>query len=473
MNIVLIAVGFVLMGLILFILTLKTLLYVCQPNQVLIFSGSRRRVGGRSVGYRIIKGGNAIRKPFFERVDSLDLTNMIIELNAVGAYSKGGVPLNVQGVANVKVAGHEPLLNNAIERFLGRSRAEIMAVAKSTLEGSLRGVLATLTPEQLNEDRNAFAEQLVQEVEQDMTTLGLVVDTLKIQNITDDVRYLDSIGRIRNSELIATARVAEASARADAGVRSAENRRKEVEAQINAQIRVAKADADKRMSEVLSRRAALVAEEESAVAALLAQAEAEIEVQKARIEQTRRRLEADIVAPAKAECEALENRARAEVASIIEDGRARSEALLKVAQTYESAGDQAREILILQKLEPIIRELTATIAETRIEKYTLIDSGKATGAVDAHKLYAMNEQLKQVFGVDLVEKVKSIGATPAPAQPAPAPVVPVQAAPEPAPAKPKDKPRVPERKLVPKLIDTPQPPAYVAPPPIEDDNDRA
>ncbi|KXK18761.1 MAG: hypothetical protein UZ18_ATM001000759 [Armatimonadetes bacterium OLB18] len=66
----------------------------------------------------------------------MDLTNMVIDVTAVNAYSKGGIPLSVQGVANVKVAGHEPLLNNAIERFLGKSRQEIIAIAKSTLEGS-------------------------------------------------------------------------------------------------------------------------------------------------------------------------------------------------------------------------------------------------------------------------------------------------------------------------------------------------
>ncbi|MER3462489.1 MAG: flotillin family protein, partial [Armatimonadota bacterium] len=97
-----------------------------------------------------------------------------------------------------------------MERFLGKSRVEIMQIAKATLEGSLRGVLATLTPEEVNEDRILFAEKLVQEVEHDMTALGLVVDTLKIQQVTDDVKYLDSIGRIKSAEIVREARIAEA-----------------------------------------------------------------------------------------------------------------------------------------------------------------------------------------------------------------------------------------------------------------------
>src|SRR6185436_19564972 len=130
-----------------------------------------------------------------------------------GAYSKGGVPLTVQGVANVKIAGHELVLNHAIERFLGKNRLEVMSIAKATLEGSLRGVLATLTPEQVNEDKILFADRLVQEVEHDMTCLGLVVDTLKIQNVADDVSYLNSIGRKQTAEVIRVARIAEARAK--------------------------------------------------------------------------------------------------------------------------------------------------------------------------------------------------------------------------------------------------------------------
>jgi flotillin len=394
-NILALALGFFGAGIVLFFLSLKALLYVCQPNQVLVFSGSFRSVGGRRVGYRIVKGGNAWRRPFIERVDSIDLTNMIIELSAHGAYARGGVPLNVQGVANVKIAGHEPVLNNAIERFLGKTRAEVIGIAKATLEGSLRGVLATLTPEQINEDRNLFAEKLVQEVEQDMTSLGLIVDTLKIQNITDDVKYLDSIGRIRNAELLSNARIAESVARADSIVRVAENQQQEVRSQIQAQIEVAKAECERQLTDAITRRDAVVAEENAAVAALVAQATAEIEVQTARVEQIRRKLEADVLAPA--------------VAPIIEDGRARAEALKQLSKSWQEAGDQAREIFLMQKLVPIIGQITDLIATTKVEKMTVIDSPVGSGGVDARRLMALNEQFRELFGVDLAEAVKKFG----------------------------------------------------------------
>ncbi|MCG9893978.1 MAG: hypothetical protein MH204_00700 [Fimbriimonadaceae bacterium] len=407
-------IGVVVVLLMLLVFGIGALLHQCPPNQILIFSGlASSRSGNRRLGYRLVRSTLGVRKPFLERVDSIDLTNMIIELSATNAYSKGGVPVNVVGAANVKIASHEPLIHNAIERFLGKSRAEVMQIAKATLEGSLRGVLATLTPEQLNEDRQLFSERLVQEVEQDMTALGLVVDTLRIQNITDDVNYLDSIGRIRNAELLSSARVAEATARADSLVRAAENNEREMEAYITAQIEMARADGEKLLQDALTRRAAVVAEEQASVAALVARAKADVPVQKARVDQVRQQLQADVVAPAKARCEAMENQAKAQVATIVEDGKARADALLKLAESWTSSGPAAREIFLIQKIEPIIRQVTETIGKTEIEKLTILDGSSSGGgsATDPKRLLALSEQIKEVFGIDVVAKLQEMGAT--------------------------------------------------------------
>jgi flotillin len=415
MEIILIGLALIVILLGIAMFGLRGLLYNCAPNEVLIFAGRRRRDSNRTYGFRIIKGGSGLRVPFFEKVYRMDLTNMVIDITAQNAYSKGGIPLTVQGVANVKIAGHEPLLNNAIERFLGRNRTEVMQIAKATLEGSLRGILATMTPEQVNEDKIIFAERLVQEVEQDMTNLGLVVDTMKIQNVQDDVKYLESIGRRRNAEVVKNARIAEATARADSIVRQAENQQREAEAQIRAEIEVAKADAAKRLAEIQTRRAALVAEEQAQVQQLVAQAIADLEVQKARLEQIRLRLEADVVQPAKAAQEAADAQAKAQTATIIEDARARAEALRTLSAAWNAAGPSAREVLVAQKLEAIIGAVTNVIPETAIDKVTMIDSNSG-GSLPA-KALGTNEMLKQVFGIDLVEKVKAIG------QPQPAPVI--------------------------------------------------
>lgn len=404
-----IIIGVIIFFLLIFLLSLPSLIYICAPNEVLIFSGGRRKEGNREYGYRLIKGGRGIRIPFLERVDRINLTNMPIDVSASNAYSKGGIPLTVQGVANVKIAGHEPVLNNAIERFLGRQREEIIAIAKATLEGSLRGVLSTMTPEQVNEDKILFAERLVHEVEADMTTLGLVVDTLKIQNVHDEVKYLDSMGRKRSAEVISSARIAEAKAKAESIVRSADNREQEQRAVIQGQIETAKADAEKRLVDATSQRDAVVAEELSIVAAEVARSRAEIAVQTARYEQVRLRLEAEVVQPAKASAEAAQAKAKAQYASLIADGEARGDALRAMAHAWEAAGPSAREMMLSQKLEPLIRAIGDSISTTPVEQLTVISSGKG-GASSAGQLMNLATQAKEVLGIDLVEKFKTLGS---------------------------------------------------------------
>jgi flotillin len=352
----------------------------------------------------------------------MDLTNMVIDVSATGAYSKGGVPLTVQGVANVKIAGHAPLLNNAAERFLGKARPEIIQIIKDNLEGALRGVLATMTPEEVNEDKLLFAERLVHEVEEDMTRLGLVVDTLKIQNVHDEAGYLDSIGRGKNAQLISRARIAEARAKAEAVVRAAENREREVRAQVESRTAIAKAEAAKKLVDIRSREQALVAEELAQVAAQVAQSKAEVKVQEARIEQVRGRLQADVVKPAIAQMEAAEAEAKALVAPIIEDGKARADALSKIADNW---GPNARDVLVLQKLEPIITAVVETISNTQIDRITMVD-GSAPALPP--KALSMVEQLNSLFGVDVVEMVKAkLAEKPA----SPGPVISIEPPPPP------------------------------------------
>jgi flotillin len=124
-------------------------------------------------------------------------------------------------------------------------------------------------------------------------------------------------------------------------------------------------------------------------------------------------MQADVIAPAAAGAEAAEEKAKSATASIIEEGKARADALRRIAETWKQAGPQAREVLLAQKLEAVITALTNVIPETKVQKVTMIDGSTNSGA---SKLLALNEQAKQVFGVDLVEKVKAIGE-PKPTEP--------------------------------------------------------
>src|SRR5688500_5697845 len=132
------------------------------------------------------------------------------------------------------------MLNTATDRFLGKTRSEIMRIANETLEGNLRGVLAQLTPEEVNQDKARFAHILLEEAEHDLHRMGLVLDTLKIQNITDDVGYLNSIGRIQGAKVKMDAAIAEAGAKADAATQQAHNWGASAIAKVQADLAIAK-----------------------------------------------------------------------------------------------------------------------------------------------------------------------------------------------------------------------------------------
>ncbi len=379
------------------------LIHICAPNEVLIFSGSQRRVGNRQVGYRLVQGGRGIRIPLLERVDSMDLTNMIIELRVHNAYSKGGIPLNVEGVANIKIASTEPTIGNAVERLLGKSREEIMVVARETLEGNLRGVLATLTPEEVNQDRIKFAQELLTEADKDLETLGLELDTLKIQHVSDSKKYLDSLGRKQSADLVMRSRIAEAEERAVAAECASANLEIQEIARVDAEIAIAKADARKRIIDAKTKKIAMVAEERSVVTAAVAKATAELDVQKARIEQVRYQLLADRVKPAEARKRQMEEQARGRSAQVIEDGKATAEALRQLTTTWDQSGDSAREILVAQKLNGLVGQLMKTVSTMPINKVTFIDKSLTEGAGGnlAVKAAVTSEQLKHLLGVDV------------------------------------------------------------------------
>ena len=368
-------------GLWAFIILLRQLYYICQPSEVLIFAGLRRDTGsGQTVGYRTVRGGSALRIPVLEEVMRLDLSNMIIDLRVENAYSKGGIPLNVSGVANIKISGDEPGIHNAIERLIGKSQEEIRHIAKETLEGNLRGVMSSLTPEQLNEDKVTFARTLLEEAEDDLQRLGLVLDTLQIQNISDDVRYLDSIGRKQLVELKRDSRIAEAEAKSQSAVKQAENQRITDLRRLDKDLAIATANAEKRTTDALTRRAALIAEVEASVGAELARAEAELPVQTERIKQVTEQLQADIVAPAESECQTMMAEAKGEAATIIEQGRSQAEGLRDLVESLKRSGDDAKRLFLLQKLEPLLTMLSETVQPVEVEEVSLVGekSGNST-----------------------------------------------------------------------------------------------
>jgi flotillin len=357
----------------------KRFLYVCAPNEILVFSGRKyKNPDGSHSGYRVVFGGRSWKRPFIERVDQMDLNSLPLEVSVSNAYSQGGIPLKVQAIANVKVSSDPLLVLNAVERFLGRDMMEIRQVARETLEGTLRGIVATMTPEELNEDRLAFAERISSEADSDLGKLGIQLDTLKIQAVSDEVNYLDSIGRADISRVIKAAAIAESDADREANMVAADQL---------AQAEVAGARAEKaiveRMNALRALEAELLAQVEAEqlkaeAAAQEARSIAEQELQEIRKEVEKTRLQSDVVIPAEARRESKEMEAKAKAAPIDAEGAAVAESLQMLANAWKDAGPDATQIYLINKIEVLADLVAQAVQNVEIGEINLIDSGEGT-----------------------------------------------------------------------------------------------
>ena len=306
---------------------------------------------------------------------------------------------------------------------MGRGRGEISRVAKETLEGHLRGVLATMTPEEVNEDRLKFATRLTEEAENDLQKLGLHLDTLKVQHVADDRNYLESIGRARIAEVLQAAEIAE---------QDAEKLAKESEAAAAARAQVALTNAEanvlKKRNELRQIRAELNAvakseEERAEAAAQEARALAERELQEIRGELEQLRLSAEVTIPAETARKVRELDAAGDAAQIAADGRASAEALQAVAEAWAESEGQAMDMYVLQNLDGIFSEVVGAARNMRVREVNLVDGGDgktmpAYASAYPATVAALMEQVNSSLGVDIKGILNGSDS------PAPSPVIP-------------------------------------------------
>lgn len=411
-----IGIGAGIIAVMLFIVFIKANLVICQPNEVLIISGRRRKSpDGSYVGYRVIKGGRGFKLPIIESVQRLPLNNMPIVINIAKALAKGIIPINVDGRANVKIAGSEKDgLSNAIERFIGKNLNDISQVAKETIEGSLRGVLATVTPEEANAQRMEIGEQVADQARKDLQKLGLVLDFIRIQNISDDQGYLESIGRKKNAEVMKNARIAEATAEAESRVVSAEQKRKGSVAEAEAEMAITEAENKLHVHRANLAAETNRAEQRARIAGEIVKVEEEKKLESGRVELNRKKYLAEVVVPAEAEKQADELKAQGGAAKILEDGKATAGAI-KLMQEQWSDG-KTRELFLIQMLPELLDKVTKVVADNlHIEKLTILDSGNGNGLPTHVKnltgsAITLIEQLKNATGLDLPGLLQSAGA---------------------------------------------------------------
>lgn len=402
----LIFVGVIMIG------AINSLVQICDPNKILIISGRKyKRKDGQQVGYRVIYGGRTFRIPILETVETMDLTTMPVPIEVTNAYAKGGTPLNIQAIANVKISGDWSLVGNAIERFLGRDRGEISRVARETLEGNLRGVVATLTPEQLNEDRLEFAARIANDVSGDLAKLGLQLDTLKIQSVSDEVDYLNSIGRRQIATIIRDAEIAESNAVAEAQQIEADCDRQAEVAQTETRTAVQEKENELRRIKAEVEKEAKIEEERTIAAAKEAKARAQQELQAVRAETEKARLEVDAVLPAQAKRKADELHAKGSAAKLAEDTKASAQVNEMLAQIWQETGVDASELFLVQQMEMILKQAAKVPHRLHLGEVTVIDNGDGKAIASLSNAYPemirqFLKQSEQTLGITLSGKKK-------------------------------------------------------------------
>jgi flotillin len=392
----------------LFIQFMRNFLYIARPNEALVFSGKRSRTEENAeLGYTIVKSGHyGIRIPFLQTVNRIDMTTQPTDILVQNAYSRGNIALEIHAVANVKIHSDERWLRNAVERFLNRSRNEIEIVAKQTLEGAVREVVAQLTPEEVNQDRLKFAEKLIHAAEDDLQKLGLQLDTLKIQHVSDATGYLDSIGRPVIARALRDAENAENQAGQETQQAQAEaNRRAEV-SRATAQTAMQKKQNELRQVKAQLEGDAQAVEREAEAAAKTARAMAEKELQGYRSTLEQRRLTAEVVIPAQIRQQAQTILAKGQAAPTIENGAAQVEVLKALTEAWTSMGSDAREIYVIQHLEQIIGAVVTNVEGIDVGEVHVIDQGDgqalASYAATYPKMVAsVMSALKDSTGVDV------------------------------------------------------------------------
>ena len=325
-----------------------------SPNVVAVLSGRKRKLAdGRVVGYRMVKGGAALKFPLLEKVEYLSLNVMTIPLEIKRAYTVKGVPVSVKAVANVKIRSDDMSLQAAAERFLAMTHDQIQRVIFQTLEGHLRSILGTLTVEEINCDRQSFAQKLTSEAAADLEKMGLGVDVLTIQEISDEEGYLDALGKRRTAEVKRDGTIGEAEALRDAKIKSAQALQEGERAKFTAEAEIAQAERDFQVRQAQYRAEVETQQARAKQAGPLSEAQARqgvvaeevrvdrvrtqemIAVQEQEIQRKQKELEATVIKPADAERQAAIVRAEAAKQSAILEAEGRRSAMIAMAEAEQ------------------------------------------------------------------------------------------------------------------------------------------
>ena len=387
----------------------------CPPDKVMVVYG-RTDKGKAS---RTIHGGAALVWPLIQDYAFLTLTPITINIDLRNALSLQNIRINVPSTFTIGVSTEKQIMANAAERLLGLKQNDIEEMAKEIIFGQLRLTVASLTIEQINQDRDAFLELTRKNVDTELQKVGLYLINVNLVDITDESDYIESIGKKAAATAVENARVDVANAERDGAVgAAAANRTKEIEVAKNlaeAEKGRKTAEADQRVY-VGQQEALAVSGENSAKAEIansdadLAEAEAsanqraevatamsEAEIQKAKFTEEEERLKASeivreqiqkqqIEIAAEAEAERQRRIARGEADAILARYEAEASGVQKVLEAkaagyqglVNSAGGDtkaAATLLMVEKIDQMVSAQVEAIRNLKIDSITVWDSG--------------------------------------------------------------------------------------------------
>ena len=404
--------------------------------------------------------------PIIQMAQMLSLEVMTLPVNTARVYTKEGVSVSVDGIAQVKVGRSEDAIRTAAEQFLGKSVTEIAEVALQTLEGQQRAILGTMTVEDIYRDRVTFAEQVRDVAATDMTSMGLEIVSFSIRDIQDEQGYLEALGVRRTAEVKRDAAIGAAEAERDAGIKEAQADQQRQAAKFAADTAIALSERDFQTEkaaydqEVNARRAEAelayplqeaktrqrIRAEESQVEVV--ERQKQIEVQEQEVARREKELDATVrrpaaadrykletlaegerarvVAEARAEAEAIKLRGEADASAIVARGQAEAEAIraqgLAEAEAMTKKADAWKEYgqaAMIQQLFESLPQVASAVAQplAKTDSIVVISNGGESGAgagaskvtQDVSNTIAQLPALVEALtGVDLISTLKNL-----------------------------------------------------------------
>ncbi|VAX35748.1 Inner membrane protein YqiK [hydrothermal vent metagenome] len=397
----------------------------CASNQILAIYG--KVSSGQSV--KCFHGGGTFVWPLIQDSQFLDLTPMTINIPLKGALSFQNIRINVPSTFTIAIDTSAEAMNNASVRLLGLSSDEIEKMATEIIFGQLRLTVASLTIEDINQDREKFLKAIRNNIEPELRKIGLTLINVNITDITDESDYIESIGKKAAAIAVNQAKidVAEESKKGDVGSSIADKERRievskynaqAVEGENDAKAKIASYDANLAEKEAVANQRGKVAEQNAVV-----------EIQKAKALAETKRLEAEEVVPREiekrkveinADATAEKNRreAKGQADAIVSVKTAEAEGIHKVldakAEGYNrlvsSCSDNAKDaatMLIVEKLEKIVELQTEAIKNIKIDKVTVWDSGSSEkGSSTANFLSNMVKSLPALHDISAMAGIE-------------------------------------------------------------------